>query len=140
MPSFTYHGRVAMHDTDAAGIVYFANYFHFAEEAETRALAALGTVVTRDGYLYPRVHVSCDYHAPLHFFDEYTIRASLIRMGATSLHWQFLIFHGETLCATIRVISSRRHQDNTPAPYSKAEKQALSAWYEDASARPTQKK
>ncbi len=125
MPAYIYKSRVAMHDTDAAGIVYFGSFFHYAEEAETHALASLGTIVTRDGYLYPRVHVEADYHQPLHFFDAVSIKASLTRIGSTSLRWQFDISGPQGLAATVRAVSSRRFPDNSPAPYSEEEKSVL---------------
>ena len=87
MPAFTYQRRIAFHETDAAGVVYFANFFRLAEEAETHALASLGNVVTRDGYLYPRVHVEADYLAPLRFFDEVSVHACIIRTGSSSMSW-----------------------------------------------------
>jgi YbgC/YbaW family acyl-CoA thioester hydrolase len=124
MPAYIYKRRIAFHETDAAGVVYFANYFRLAEEAETHALASLGSVVTRDGYLYPRVHAEADYLAPLRFFDEVSVHASIIRIGSSSVHWKFDIFHGEQICATVKTISSRRNHDGSAAIYSEAERTA----------------
>lgn len=124
MPAYIYKRRIAFHETDAAGVVYFANYFRLAEEAETHALASLGSVVTRDGYLYPRVHAEADYLAPLRFFDEVSVHAGIIRIGSSSVHWKFDIFHGEQICATVKTISSRRNHDGSAAIYSEAERTA----------------
>ena len=124
MPAYIYKRRIAFHETDAAGVVYFANYFRLAEEAETHALASLGSVVARDGYLYPRVHAEADYLAPLRFFDEVSVHASIIRIGSSSVHWKFDIFHGEQICATVKTISSRRNHDGSAAIYSEAERNA----------------
>lgn len=124
MPAYIYKRRIAFHETDAAGVVYFANYFSLAEEAETHALASLGSVVTRDGHLYPRVHAEADYLAPLRFFDEVSVHASIIRIGSSSVHWKFDIFHGEQICATVKTISSRRNHDGSAAIYSEAERTA----------------
>ena len=124
MPAYIYKRRIAFHETDAAGVVYFANYFRLAEEAETHALASLGSVVTRDGYLYPRVHAEADYLVPLRFFDEVSVHADIIRIGSSSVHWKFDIFHGEQICATVKTISSRRNHDGSAAIYSEAERTA----------------
>lgn len=122
---FTYTTRVAMHDTDAAGIVYFANFFHFAEEAEVHALASLGFKPVQDGHIYPRVHVECDYRTPLHFFEQVSVQTQLVSIGNSSLTWLFNI-HGEHgLCATVKAVSSRRNQDGTAAPYTEEEKAQL---------------
>lgn len=127
MPAFIYKRRIAFHETDAAGVVYFANYFHLAEEAETHAMASLRCVVTRDGYLYPRVHAEADYHAPLRFFDEVAVHCSIIRIGSSSIRWKFDIFHNEQLCATVQTISARLNRDGSAAPYSDAEREAYAA-------------
>ncbi len=126
MPAFTYKRRIAFHETDAAGVVYFANYFHLAEEAETHAIASLRCVVTRDRYLYPRVHAEADYLAPLRFFDEVAVHCNITRIGSSSIHWKFDIFNREQLCATIQTVSSRRNRDGSAAPYSDAEREAYS--------------
>lgn len=127
MPAFTYKRRIAFHETDAAGVVYFANFFHLAEEAETHALASLGNIVTRDGYLYPRVHVEADYLAPLRFFDEVSVHACIIRTGSSSMSWKFEIFNGHEICAVVKSTSSRRNHDGSAAPYSDAERAAFAA-------------
>ena len=124
MPAFIYNRRIAFHETDAAGVVYFANYFHLAEEAETHALASLGNIVTRDGYLYPRVHVEADYNAPLSFFDEVSVHTSINKIGSSSVHWIFKIYKGDQLCATVQSISARRNHDGTAAPYNASERAA----------------
>lgn len=124
MPDFIYKRRIAFHETDAAGVVYFANYFRLAEEAETHALASLESIVTKDGYLYPRVHAEADYHAPLHFFDEVSVHACITRIGSSSVAWQFQIYNNHGVCATVKTISTRRKRDGSPAPYTEAERAA----------------
>ena len=127
MPTFTYKRRIAFHETDAAGVVYFANFFRLAEEAETHALASLGSIVTRDGHLYPRVHAEADYLAPLRFFDEVSVHACIIRTGSSSMSWKFEIFNGHEICAVVKSTSSRRNHDGSAAPYSDAERAAFAA-------------
>ena len=124
MPAFIHKGRVPFHATDAAGIVHFANYFRYMEEAELYALSARG--FRPDNHAYPRVHIEADYHAPLRFWDEYTVSAALEHIGSTSLHWKFTINGPSGICAVIRSISSRRSADLiTPAPYTEDERQRL---------------
>ncbi len=129
MPAFTHHGRVAFHDTDAAGIVHFANYFLYAEEAETAALASLGifSADTLRRYGFPRVQAGAQYLAPLHFHDVYTVHAGLTHIGNSSLAWRFEIVGEKGPCARVELVSSRRHAaDGSAAPYSEEEKAALS--------------
>lgn len=126
MPAYIYSRRIAFHETDAAGIVHFANYFRLAEEAETHALASLAKPDTFRQYTYPRVHAEADYHAPLRFFEKITVTARLTRIGNSTLHWEFCISDPAGPCATVRCISARRHAaDASAAPYSDTERRLL---------------
>lgn len=127
---FTYKRRIAFHETDAAGVVYFANFFHLAEEAETHALASLGNILTRDGYLYPRVHVEADYLAPLRFFDEVSVHCCIVKIGSGSMSWKFEICGPGGICAVVKSTSARRNHDGSAAPYSEAERAAFAALQE----------
>lgn len=127
MPAFTYKRRIAFHETDAAGVVYFANFFHLAEEAETHALASLGNILTRDGYLYPRVHAEADYLAPLHFFDEVSVHCYIDKLGSSSICWNFEICNGEKICSVVKMISARRNPDGSAAPYTTEERDSFTA-------------
>lgn len=125
MPPYCLQARVAFHETDAAGIVHFSNFFRYAEEAETHALSTCG--IGAGGYLWPRVHAEADYLRPLRFWEPYTVSAGLETIGNTSLHWRFEICGPAGLCSEIRYISSRRHSaNNAPAPYTEQEKSLLS--------------
>ena len=126
MPAFIYKRRIAFHETDAAGVVYFANFFHLAEEAETHAIASINCIVTRDGYLYPRVHVEADYLAPLHFFDEVAVHCNIDKISSSSIHWKFDIIGPDGLCAAVKAISARRKRDGSAAPYPDEERAAYS--------------
>ncbi len=123
---FLYRSRVAFHHTDAAGIVHFARYFLFAEEAETECLRHLGLPGPREGMQYPRAAASAEYRRPLHFGDEVIVRTSLTRIGKSSLHWHFLVEGPEGPCAELRCISARRDKEGKAAPYTEAEKRLLS--------------
>ncbi len=138
MSAYIHRGRVAFHETDAAGIVHFASYFLYAEEAETAALASLG-IFSSDAatrYGFPRVQASANYARPLRFFESYAVHAGLTHIGSSSLHWRFDIAGEAGACASVELISSRRHAaDGSAAPYSEEEKAALQSLLllEDAS-------
>ena len=71
------------------------------------------------------MHAECDYLAPLRFRDEVTVSPSLTAIGNTSLRWQFIISTSRGPAAIVRSVSSRRFPDDSPAPFSEAEKTAL---------------
>ena len=78
---FTCTERVQFSDTDMAGIVHFSNFFRYMERGEHAFLRSLGLSVREDPELipadervaWPRVHASCDFHAPLRFEEEVMI-------------------------------------------------------------------
>lgn len=133
MSPYLHQGRVAFHETDAAGIVHFSQYFRYAEEAETHALASCGFAPT--GYAYPRLHARADYRQPLRFWDEYTVHTSLESIGNSSLRWHFDIMSAAGLCATVYCTTARRTPQNEPAPYTEQERQALRKLLSDPQGR-----
>ncbi len=129
MAAYQHQGRVAFHETDAAGIVHFAQFFRYAEEAETYALDSVGLIgsTSTKGMMIPRVHVEADYHKPLKFWESYTVQARITRLGDSSMHWQFDVMQGEQCCATVRTVSARLNHLGQKAPYTEEERNILKA-------------
>ncbi|MDJ0736114.1 MAG: thioesterase family protein [Nostocaceae cyanobacterium] len=67
--SFTYHRTVRFQDTDAAGVVYFANILTICHEAYEESLAASGIDIqqffTNPSVAFPIVHANVDFFRPL---------------------------------------------------------------------------
>jgi acyl-CoA thioester hydrolase len=64
--------RVRYADTDAAGVVYYANYLVYFEVARVEALRVAGmpiTEVERRGVTLPAVSATCTYHSPARLDD-----------------------------------------------------------------------
>jgi YbgC/YbaW family acyl-CoA thioester hydrolase len=70
---FKLQRRVEFSETDAAGIVHFANFFRYMESAEHAFFRSLGFSIMMQHLNpplgFPRVHVACDYKSPLRFED-----------------------------------------------------------------------
>jgi YbgC/YbaW family acyl-CoA thioester hydrolase len=84
--------RVEFSETDMAGIVNYANYFHFMETAENAFFRSLGLSIFRTGdppVSWPRVHASCDYKMPLLFEDEVEIHLLVAEKKAKALTYAF---------------------------------------------------
>lgn len=83
---------VEFHDTDMAGIMHFASFFHYMESAEHELIRSIGYSVHGrvDGQLlsFPRVAASCEFHSPARSEDLLEIAISLTRIGNKSLHYQ----------------------------------------------------
>jgi acyl-CoA thioester hydrolase len=109
--AFTWPVRVYWEDTDAGGIVFYANYLKFFERARTEWLRSLGMEqsVLRDstGGMFIVSETSVRYRQPARLDDELLVTATLQESGRASLiiAQQALHSHrGALLCeATIRI-------------------------------------
>src|SRR5262249_19258454 len=79
--------RVYYEDTDAAGIVYYANYLKFAERARTEMLRAHGFEHGGIGAGLAFAVRSCavDYLRPARLDDALEVRTRITRVGGASL-------------------------------------------------------
>lgn len=86
---FRWPVRVYYEDTDAGGVVYYANYLRFMERARTEWLRALGFEqdVLREelGLLFAVRSVEVQYLAPARFNDALEVTASLREVRGASL-------------------------------------------------------
>ncbi len=92
--------QVQWADVDVAGIMYFAAYSRFAEYAEMNLFADLGfpyeSVFAEYGFWLPRVRVEAEYFAPALMSDWLRMRTHVERVGASSVHWQTVVFNERT--------------------------------------------
>ena len=86
---FRWPVRVYWEDTDAGGVVYYANYLKFMERARSEWLRALGFEqdVLRDeaGAVFVVRRVEVDYLAPARFNDRLDVSVALLELGRASL-------------------------------------------------------
>ena len=91
MPAcFVAKRRVQFADTDMAGIVHFANFFRYLEEAEHELFRSFGSTFMQrqsDGSVisWPRVAASCSFEAPAMCDDILEIRLVELIVGTKSL-------------------------------------------------------
>ena len=88
-PVFTWPVRVYWEDTDAGGIVFYANYLKYFERARTEWLRALGvnqgTLKDDSGGMFIVSETSVRYRAPARLDDELLVTAQLEAGGRASL-------------------------------------------------------
>lgn len=93
--------RVYYEDTDAAGVVYYANYLRFCERARTEFLRALGfeqqqlLVERRIGFVVKSVRA--EYIAPARLDDKLIIQSRVVRMGGASMIFDQKVMRGAEL-------------------------------------------
>ena len=88
MAGFTERRRVEWGDCDAAGIVYYPNYFKWMDEvfhAFTRDRGFDQRSLVRDGFLgTPLVDASCSFARPLRYYTELDVTLTVTRVGRSS--------------------------------------------------------
>jgi acyl-CoA thioester hydrolase len=106
-PSFTWPVRVYWEDTDAGGVVYYANYLRFLERARSEWLRALGVEQTelaeRDGVLFVVRRVEADYLAPARFNDLLQVVCRLENLGRASIVMEQQVRRGDEVLLRARV-------------------------------------
>lgn len=108
MPSaFTWDVRVYYEDTDAGGIVYYANYLKFFERARTEWLRALGInqhfLLHEHQAMFVVKNVNAEYHAPAKLDDVLKLTLLVEKMGRASILFLQQAWCGDRLLNTARV-------------------------------------
>jgi acyl-CoA thioester hydrolase len=84
---FVWRVRVYYEDTDAGGVVYYANYLRFFERCRTEWLRALGfgqrELAERDGVLFVVAEAEIRYLRPAQLDDEIDIDAHVAQRFAS---------------------------------------------------------
>jgi acyl-CoA thioester hydrolase len=87
--SFAFPIRVYWEDTDAGGIVFYANYLKFFERARTEWLRDLGieqqALREATGGMFVVVETQLKYHRPAQLDDLLTVNASMLNKGRSSM-------------------------------------------------------
>jgi acyl-CoA thioester hydrolase len=101
--------RVYWEDTDAGGIVFYANYLKFFERARTEWLRALGigqhALREETGGMFVVSETAVKYHRPAKLDDHLCVTATLAEGGRASLVIAQQAWLGDTLLCegTIRI-------------------------------------
>ena len=81
--------RVYYEDTDAGGVVYYANYLRFMERARTEWLRKLGfeqdELIAQHNVLFAVRRVQVDYRQPARFNDRLVVSVRVVEAGKASL-------------------------------------------------------
>src|SRR2546425_10244271 len=93
---FISYNKVRMHDTDSAGLLYFARQFRFANDALEDLFEAEGysfdNIFKNFGYVFAIVHAEADYLAPLRVGDKLEIHMSVENIGTSSITFLYNIY------------------------------------------------
>ena len=90
--------RVYYEDTDAQGVVYYANYFRFMERARTEWLRALGVdqvaLMKNERRIFVVTETSAQFLVPARFNDEIIVTAGLAALTRATFDIEQNIYRG----------------------------------------------
>ena len=124
MQQFNWPVRVYYEDTDAGGVVFYANYLKFFERARTEMLRHMGfeqdQLLEERGIIFVVRSVQVDYLIPARFNEQINVSALVTLAKKASLIFAQTITRGdEVLCqGTVRIAcvdSQTMHPKAIPA-------------------------
>jgi acyl-CoA thioester hydrolase len=81
--------RVYYEDTDAQGVVYFANYLKFMERGRTEWLRERGVeqdwLMSEHGLFFALTGTGARFHRPARFNEQLVVRTRIARLGRASI-------------------------------------------------------
>jgi len=122
---FVWPVRVYYEDTDAAGVVFYANYLNFMERARTEWLRKVGfeqdKLKQEKNLLFAVRNVTIDYLKPAYFNELLSIRSKLIDQRPASLVFNQSIFNDNNvkLCVAEIKIACLNSINMKPKPIPK---------------------
>src|SRR5437764_14581051 len=109
---------VYFEDTDAYGIVYYANYLKFMERARSDMIRAVGvdqaTELRATGSAYAVVEVDIRYRKPGRLGDDLQVISTVDHVRASSVHIQQRVMRGTELLTQARVTAAFLDRDGRP--------------------------
>ena len=111
--------RVYYEDTDAAGLVYYANYLRFAERARTEWLRALGfdhTALRAGlGVAFAVRRCTVDYRRPARLDDLLEVETRVVRLGGASARLDQVVSRDGDALVSLSVELALMDADGRPA-------------------------
>jgi len=106
-PTHRHAIRVYYEDTDAGGIVYYANYLKFAERARTEMLREAGVdhakILTESDVAFAVRRCDIDYRAAARLDDQLSVHTTVTHIGGASLGMKQEIHKDDQLMTVLDV-------------------------------------
>lgn len=129
-PLFSFDLRVYYEDTDAGGVVYYANYLRFMERARTEWLRALGVnqdeLARTSGVLFAVRRAGVEFLKPARLDDVLSVTVAVTRIGNASIEFAQEVVRAQTvLCAASIKIACLTSDGFTPTAVPPALRQKI---------------
>ena len=124
MPVYTYKTVIKLHETDAAGLLFFSQQFKLVHDAYEALLESIGYgfpyMLRKTKFFLPIVHAESDYKVPLFVGDRLLIKVNVANIGRTSFTFDYQIFMNKNKLAgtarTVHVTINKKTRTKIPLP------------------------
>lgn len=127
--------RIYIEDTDAGGIVYFANYLKFSERARTNFLHELGgshrKMMKEQGIIFVVRSSVLNCLAPATLDDVLEVQTTLKKLGHAKLEFGQAILREEKVIATVDTVVACMNSSGKPVKLDNSLRQMLTTYQED---------
>jgi 1,4-dihydroxy-2-naphthoyl-CoA hydrolase len=116
---FSYQTHIHLRDTDATGVLYFAEQFRLALEAFEHFLKQVGfplqALIDESSFLLPVVHAESDYFAPLQVGDEISIQLFLAHVGISSFSINYMLVKQDREVGEVTIVHAAVSKESKAA-------------------------
>ena len=121
---YTYQTKIKLHETDAAGLLFFSNQFKIVHDAYESLLEKIGfgfaDLIRIKDFFLPIVHSEADYKAPLFVGDVIEIHVTVTNVGKTSFTFAYKLFNAAQqlvgTAETVHVTMNKATSKKIPLP------------------------
>ncbi|MFH1891610.1 MAG: thioesterase family protein [Candidatus Zixiibacteriota bacterium] len=115
---------VRLQDTDAAGILFFANQFVYAHETYEKLMEDIGVsfahIFEHESFLIPLVHAEADYNEKLRVGQPLEVELTVENIGTTSFALAYVLKSEDDsvvgTCRTVHVTAGKSDLKKIPLP------------------------
>lgn len=121
---YIYQHKIKLHETDAAGLLFFSQQFKFVHDAYEALLESIGfgfaKLIRDKDYFLPIVHAEADFKAPVFVDDVIEIQVVVDNIGNTSFTFAYQIFNAKKelvgTAKTVHVTMNKAASKKIPIP------------------------
>jgi len=120
----TYQTKIKLHETDAAGLLFFSNQFKIIHDAYEALLESIGfgfaELIREKEFFLPIVHCESDFKSPLFVGDLIEIHVEVTKVGKTSFVLNFCLLDASQktvgTAQTVHVSIDKSSRKKIPLP------------------------
>ena len=121
---YIYQTKIKLHETDAAGLLFFSNQFKIVHDAYESLLETIGfgfsELIRHKSFFLPIVHSEADYKLPLFVGDLIEIQITVANVGRTSFTFAYTLLDTSQrivgTAKTVHVTMDKKNQTKIPLP------------------------